>query len=220
MCLPACLPRVSCVCVCTLANPPQCEEHAATLKTIRLSHAEELAAALKAHEQEKAAKEALEKKLASSEAMAQKTISRLRSEVDALAQTNGVMERHLREAGKTFTDEQSALKSQWTAQVARLSQQAEDERKALGREVSRLRHVQEHVLDVGGRGALTGDARRLLFYESMKSKQLLQPDGSLSWRGQHDVPKAEKAAQTTVTSPPRSRSASPPRGNVHDGRDA
>ena len=199
----------------------QSQAHAAELEQVRKQHAEALTSAHDAYDAERMKREALEQRLAKSEARASKTIERLQGEVEALAQSNANAERHLRESARNFSDEQRQLKTEWTTQVAQLAQRAKDERSSLGREVRRLRQVQESVLEVGGRDALTGDARRLLFYESMKSKALLQPDSTLTWRGQQEVLRAEKAAQTDPR--PRlspSRSPSPPAQREADSASA
>ena len=68
--------------------------------------------------------------------------------------------------------------------LARLTEQKDDVIQTLIAEVSRLRKVQEEVLSYQGQSPML--ARQLLFYESLKHKEL--PSPTLTWRGQEDAP--------------------------------
>ena len=57
----------------------------------------------------------------------------------------------------------------------------------LTKEVQRLQKVQDTVLGISG--ALPGgEARQILFYEAMKSRRLVHPSSTISWRGQREEP--------------------------------
>lgn len=160
--------------------------HITELRELRFQHNEERTAAEKAYAELLAEKEALEARRAKENALSKKVVTRLQAEVDALSQTNSNMERQLRETKRTFSEETVTMRSQWTSQVSKLSQTSEQQRQDLNREVQRLRSVQEQVLATKGAEALSGEARRMLFYESLKTKstQPLQPAQTISWRGQ------------------------------------
>lgn len=116
-------------------------------------------------------------------------------------------------------EQTTALHDDYRGQLSGLRQQRAVEKRSLSHEVRRLRHVQETVLEKAGAHALSRagvggpEARRLLYYESLKSKVVLQPDPTLTWRGQHDYPKSDKCVETIEKrdcSPPRSPPRPPP----------
>ena len=153
---------------------------------MRFEHGEAMGDAHKHTAALTAEKDALAAKRNQDNAHAKAVIGRLQAEADALEQTNSNLERQLNEMAKGFKHETGRMRSEWTQQVSRLSQTAEQQRKELNHEVQRLRTVQEDVLAQKGASTLTGEARRLLFYESMKAKstQPLRPNDSMTWRGQ------------------------------------
>ena len=82
------------------------------------------------------------------------------------------------------------LRSQRASSLAR--------EQALEQEVLRLRGVQEDVLVQGG--ALPGgEVRQYLFLEATKTRKLLQPGTTISWRGQQE--------DTPLTGNPRDKPA-------------
>jgi hypothetical protein len=203
---------LSCVaCVCGWS---QRDQHVATLKQMRFEHADQVDRLERRLAEETAAKEKLQRRFDEFEATTSVTTERLQHEAEALAQAHTKTERELQRSRQSYLQQTGDLRSACTATMARLAQERENERQAMKGEVHRLRRVQQSVLDQAGADALPGgEARRLLYFESMKAKALVQPDPSISWRGQLDVPKAEKSSQTEpqrARSPgARSRSASP-----------
>jgi hypothetical protein len=145
----------------------------------------------------------------------------LRRDVRSLEETLARTENFLREREALHERERSELRAEMAANVAHERGQAALQRRAMGTEVMRLRRVHDKVLEQSGadalvRGANGPRARSLLYYESMKSRTLLQPAGSLTWRGQQDRPSSERGMQTEperrrTASPPHSRSGSPER---------
>ena len=148
---------------------------------------------------EREEREKLQAKFDEAQASSKKTIGTLEGQVAELIATVANLHRQQRESSKKFIEEQGDLKAQWASQVNRLNEKREVERQTLGSEVTRLRAVQEQVLAYEGKSALPGgEARRLLFYESMKAKgrpatAALQPDSSISWRGQSESVRFEYA---------------------------
>ena len=181
------------------------------MNDLRFEHERQMTSARMALDAERVARETAERKLALTEAGAKRRIDRLEADVEALSQTARSKERQLMESSSKFAEETGQLKSEFTDQVAAMSRKAEKQRKAMGMEVQRLRDLQDTVLQRPGREALTREAggveaRRLLFYESMKSRALLQPQSTISWRGQQERPRSSRAAQTS-----RASGVSPPR---------
>lgn len=107
--------------------------------------------------------------------------ARTKQEASALVNEIQRLTRLLDETQTTLSRRHENL---WKSALVRDRAQTEKrrtERDTLEGEIRRLRHVQDEALTRRGVGA-----RRYLFYESLKSKRVqpLQPDASISWRGQ------------------------------------
>ena len=88
--------------------------------------------------------------------------------------------------------------------LARLTEHKDDEIRTLVNEVTRLRKVQEEVLSCLGQNPTL--ARQLLFYESLKLREL--PSPTFTWRGQDDVPTSwvvHDAGLNVEPSPPKQK---------------
>ena len=112
-------------------------------------------------------------------------------------------------ANRALHDNTKALRNERDKERSNLEEQHRAQRdelrskvRSLEEEVERLRDVQSAVLERGG--ALPGgEARAYLFYESTKTRKLLEhgTESTISWRGVHEQPPSPSPA------PPSDREA-------------
>lgn len=192
---------------------------------VRLEHADEvsqLAARLQAEtEAKEAVKKAMEQRLAEYEARLEECESR-QVEVKQEVRQDGVN-----------GDDEDGVGAAWRLATSRLL--AERRRQGLPRtrseadlladchlmrdEILRLRKVQADAVRFAEPGALKGGfSRQLLLLESAKSPKLLQPDPSVSWRGQQETSSLARPKQQGVTA--RAPPQPPPPGSMPGSRHA
>lgn len=160
------------------------EAHAAQLAALRSEHSRELQLLRSTLREEQRKNELLRQQLEGMQAPHE--IARLRQELVDLQDVHASTLTNLAEMARQAARETDRDKAQADAKLRAAIALEQQTRTALGTEVRRLRDVQDTVLSLAG--ALPGgEARRYLFYESMKSRKVLQPESTTSWRGQHEM---------------------------------
>lgn len=133
--------------------------------------------------------------------------TRLRAEIDARDRALHATRRELQETAQLSRRELEQREATWQAQLKARDQSARGVRNELSHEVQRLRDVQENVLQKAG-CLPGGEARQLLFYESLKSRTP-RHDTSLTWRGQTERPAPHNAQAMPTHHLPSSIGAAP-----------
>ena len=104
-------------------------------------------------------------------------------EVATLTQHKHALAKQLHETTKQLTGENEQLRLAAEERDRRLAMQHVAVKRTYGEEILRLRKVQQDALALR-------HPRKLIYYESMKSKAVdpLQPDPTITWRGQREAP--------------------------------
>jgi len=163
------------------------KEHTRQIEELSAARRLDADIAHRALEQQRATRDAIEDSLRSRLAAEQSARAKLHGELDELAQTQALTARKLDATTRQASEEANRLATEMSRREAWLRRSAEQDHQRMTLEVQRLRDVQGAVLNKA-RALPGGEARRLLFYESTKSRKVLQPDSSMTWRGQHAKP--------------------------------
>ena len=197
---------------CRIADASQREAHAATMAALQAAHDSALEALTKQLEGERSVRRQLEADLQKAQTEAARTISRLQTEVDGYRNYSSTANHALQSNTKALREEKETAQDEADQRIQSLRESMLAKQRALEEEVHRLRTVQEEVLMQGG--ALPGsEVRQYLFFEATKARRLLQPDATISWRGQREQrsPKTRQTQSAHRPSPKRPESARQPR---------
>lgn len=102
-----------------------------------------------------------------------------------MADTNERLTRQNEATTRELVGKNTALQREAELQRSSDRKDRQTELRKLGREITRLRRVQDEALARPGRAA-----HQYLFYESLKSRRIhpaLQPQASITWRGQREM---------------------------------
>lgn len=168
-----------------LAEEALRQEHMEAIAQAEVEHEEVLSKLSEELERERGLREGLEASLAKALADAEREITRLQTEVSGYRNYSSTANYALQANTRKLREEKEELQKEADAKLRREREAALFRQKSLEEEVKRLRSVQEDVLVQGG--ALPGgEVRQYLFLEATKTRKLLQPAGSISWRGQRE----------------------------------
>ena len=170
-------------------------EHAGAIAELQAARSREAADARAALDAEMLRRRRVEEDLALEKEARAAERSALQSELHARTQAHKATQRQLDMNARRYASEHQESERAWGTRLSELSSSAQHEQQQLNAEVDRLRQVQEAVLQKAC--ALPGgEARKLLFYEALKSRK--QPESSLTWRGQTARPTPHIAQSMAV----------------------
>lgn len=175
------------------ADESQREAHTTAMGVAQAAHDNAMSALKQQLHEEQAIRKKLELDLEKTQVDTARTILRLQTEVAGYRNYSSTANFALQSNTKALREEKQALQDQADQRLQSLRETMLAKQKELEQEVLRLRQVQEEVLTSGG--ALPGsEVRQYLFLEATKARRFLQPDATISWRGQHEQcsPKAKQ----------------------------
>lgn len=111
-------------------------------------------------------------------------VAHLGAEIKSIESAKAEAERQLIEHIRALATQNTQERQSAAAESERLREERERDLGALSREIFRLRHVQEEVLQRRDGTLPGGPARQVFYHDSLKRVEPVGPEGTLSWRGQ------------------------------------